>query len=644
MLQKMKRIQVVGPRKDMERAVDLLYREGTLHLENAAGTIPKNEIRLRPATTALAQEINEILTKIRNIFITLPAGPADTSRTGRLRSSFRSMQPEEVLARARELIAELETTTRNLASKKTELTLTITSMTRYAEVLSIIQPVERELPMLEDFEVTVLLIRKEYAEVLDLIKSELNAITGNRFEMISATVDPETLAAILVFPKSYSQEIHSFIFSVNVNEVRLPREYMGRPIYEMYALIEEAKIKAGDEIKEIDAWLGKLSSSWYEELSVLLAILEDMSGEQAAFSQFAVSDYTFVIRGWIPKKVLGPTRTAIDTVFQGRVVIDELPVTGKDLESAPTFYDNPRWVRPFEFLMKLVSPPGHNEIDPSPILAIFFPIFFGIMVGDIGYGLIILAVGLIVKRIYNNLDWVKSVADILIISSIPTIFFGYLFGEFFGDFGEMMGWLHPVHFLGVTWNRIEAMIPLLLFAIALGVIHVFLGLIIGIVNSVTLKSTKHVCEKCGMILILTALIILMGIFAELLPPEAIYATAAFAVIALPLIIYGAGVFGTIEIMSTVGNILSYARLMAIGMASVILAMVANRLGGAFDILIVGGIVAVLLHIMNIVLAMFSPSIHSVRLHLVEFFSKFYKGEGVEYRPFKKKEGEEQVTG
>jgi V/A-type H+-transporting ATPase subunit I len=88
-----------------------------------------------------------------------------------------------------------------------------------------------------------------------------------------------------------------------------------------------------------------------------------------------------------------------------------------------------------------------------------------------------------------------------------------------------------------------------------------------------------------------------------------------------------------EVMGTVGNILSYARLMAIGMASVILAIVANEMAGAFGIAIIGITMAVLLHGLNVVLAMFSPSIHSIRLHLVEFFSKFYEGGGIAYKPF-----------
>ncbi len=117
------------------------------------------------------------------------------------------------------------------------------------------------------------------------------------------------------------------------------------------------------------------------------------------------------------------------------------------MDDAPTFYDNPAFVKPFEFLINIVGMPKYREVDPSPLIAIFFPFFFGLMVGDIAYGAIILVFALIMKKIYKTEIWLQHLMDILIISSIPSIFFGFLFGEFFGNFGEEMGWIHPIHSL-----------------------------------------------------------------------------------------------------------------------------------------------------------------------------------------------------
>ena len=637
MLQQMKRIQVIGPKPAFNRVVDLLYQEGTLHLEDVSRSVSPNEIPLDKVVLDTAGDVALVLTKISGIFSSLPAIRDDPARQGEIQKSLGSRNHEEVLARAQEIISTLETTTRALASRKSELTLTITALNRYSKVLLILQPLERELPMLEGFEVTILLIQKEHSEVVDLIKKEIDIITNNQFEMTSTSVDAETLAAIMVFNKRHSEQVHAFIYSVNVNEVRLPREYMGRPFYEMFALIEENKLKAGDEITKIDEDLLTLASTWHQELVVLKKALEDMNDELGAFSNFAFSEYTFVIMGWIPKKKLQRAKKTLSDVFEDRVVVRELDTTEKDMERAPVFFDNPRWVKPFEMIMQLVAPPRYREIDPSPVLAVFFPLFFGIMVGDIGYGIVIFLIALLIKKRYGTIAFAASVAEILIISSIPTIIFGYLFGEFFGDFGEIMGWLHPVTFLGITWNRVEAMIPMLILAISIGVLHVFLGLFMGMRNAIILKNRKHLSEKAGMLMMLTGIIVLMAMLAGVVPESGIYPTIVLIVIALPMILYGAGVFGTIEVMSMVGNILSYARLMAIGMASVILAMVANRLGESFEIVIIGVIVALLLHALNIALALFSPSIHAMRLHIVEFFSKFYEGGGVVYKPFRKAE-------
>jgi V/A-type H+-transporting ATPase subunit I len=633
MLQRMRRIQVVGAKKDFRAVVDSLYRMGTVHLEDVSKLAPPDLVKkIEPG----GEDVSGILAKIDSIFFTLPAA-LDAEKHASISRSPGAGSHREVIARADRVIQELEWTTKDLALKKSDLEYKITALTRYEKVIDKIQDIEHEIPILEGYEVSVLVIQKEYEKVLDILRDEIKGITGDKFEFIHTDIDEESIAAITVFNKKYTDEVHALFFSANVNEVRLPREFMGKKFTEMLLMIEDQRRSAADEIATINKTLEKLSSEWYQELSALRLALEDIGEEIGTFGKFGQSEYAFVIMGWIPHKQLAKAKEKLQSEFAGRVVIEELEVTPEELEHAPVFYDNPWFVKPFEFLMQLVRPPKYMEIDPSPLMAIFFPLFFGIMVGDIGYGLVILALAIAVKAKLSKLTWARDLANIMIISSVPTIVFGFIFGEFFGDFGEMMGWLHPLEIAGVEWNRMEAMIPLLLFAIALGAVHVFLGLTVGIVNAVTVKNRKHLLEKVGMLGALVALGVILGAAAGVLPGIILYAGAALMVIALGLLIAGGGIFGAIELFSAVGNIMSYARLMAIGMASVVLAIVANKMCGSLGVLLIGLIVAVMLHAMNIVLAMFSPSIHSLRLHMVEFFSKFYEGGGTPYRPFRRSE-------
>ena len=377
MLQKMKRIQVIGPKKEFGAVVDLLYHEGTIHLEDACQCIPKEEINLIPMEKEKTSEIAEIQGRIAGILSTLPEAPADPAIEKQIAGELQDKTRDDLITQAHEMIRELESITRELASRKSDLKLKITTWERYAKILNFIQPMEHEIPVLENYEVTILLIQKEFSEVLDLIRKELTTITHDQFEMNSMSVDAETLATIMVFNKRYSQAVHSFVFSVKVNEVRLPQEYMGKPFFAMFAQIESDKARAAEEIRLIDEKLVTLSHRWYHELTYLKKTFEDINEELLSFNKFGHSEYMFVVMGWIPKKFLRRMRDAVKKTFGDRVIISELEVGAEEMEKAPTFYDNPRWIKPFETIMQLVTPPAYREVDPSPVLAIFFPFFSG---------------------------------------------------------------------------------------------------------------------------------------------------------------------------------------------------------------------------------------------------------------------------
>ena len=190
------------------------------------------------------------------------------------------------------------------------------------------------------------------------------------------------------------------------------------------------------------------------------------------------------------------------------------------------------------------------------------------------------------------------------------------------------------------YNKITRYIVtgLLIMTLAVGAVHVSLGLFLGVWEAIKEKSRLHLLERGGMLLGLISLFVLIGILAGILPKG--FKTPAISGLILGIVLIGSSLgwlgilMGPIEFIGLIGNILSYLRIAAIGLASVYLAKVANDMVGMVGNLIVGVILALLLHALNLVLGAFSPSIHSLRLHYVEFFRKFYESGGKPFEPFR----------
>jgi V/A-type H+-transporting ATPase subunit I len=174
--------------------------------------------------------------------------------------------------------------------------------------------------------------------------------------------------------------------------------------------------------------------------------------------------------------------------------------------------------------------------------------------------------------------------------------------------------------------------------VGIGAVHITLGLILGLWEAIKEKSRNHMLERGGMLLGLIALFFIVGILAEFLPKSLLTPAISALIVGIGLLGASLGwlgvLMGPIEFIGLIGNVLSYLRIAAIGLASVYLAKAANDVAGMIGNLVVGVIIAVLIHALNLVLGAFSPTIQSLRLHYVEFFRKFFMGGGRPYKPFR----------
>jgi V/A-type H+-transporting ATPase subunit I len=223
----------------------------------------------------------------------------------------------------------------------------------------------------------------------------------------------------------------------------------------------------------------------------------------------------------------------------------------------------------------------------------------------------------------------RDIARILGVSAAYAIIFGFLYGELFGVLGHRLFGLTPL-----LIDRHESIIEMLYFALAIGFIHILVGLILGAVTSFRYKEKREAILKLISIGVILALALIIGAYFS---PTLLTLRKPMLIgvlIAIPLLLASGGLLAPLELLKHFGNIISYARIMAIGLTSVLLAHVANSMVGIMGSVWAGVLAGIILHGFNIILGIFAPTIHALRLHYVEFFSKIVS-DGLEYRPLAK---------
>jgi V/A-type H+-transporting ATPase subunit I len=671
----MAKVEIIGPKSLFLDVVSALHEQGKIHIEDLSKRIQSGEVALtrmeiQGDEVKTYDQLDELLIRVRAILKTLsePEGGIDPkARTVEYERLWR-LKPDELAQEISTTIVDLEEKTADLASLHTSTESELALLARYEPILSKIQPLAKQLVVTGQFDSVALLVERRYKEGLEHLQVELDKLTNSQCEILSTDVDENTTAAIVVYARQYAEPVHKFLAMENVNQIRLPQDFQEMPLDVAYQTIRQRRDELPRELEKIRSELADMSRKWYTKLDTSRDVLVDRIDEIVAIPQFGRTEYAFMIDGWIPVHDLADVEGDLKKRFGDDIIVSQLEITEKDFANAPVALDNPEYLKPFETLMGVMGKPKYGTYDPTWMLALFYPLFFGMIVGDIGYGLIMLGTVIWLRMKFKENAGVQLATAVLGPAATSVVIFGFVFGEFFGNLlgPKFANLIQPIYVLNGNYGfgaapagahvllpfertSTEMLIPFLIIAIVIGLVQVLLGLLLGVYNGIKTKHWSHVYEKGGIVTFVIGFVvlILMVVFGAVLTAkvggvgaEILQAGAALLLfVGLYFAIKGGSINGGIESILALTHIASYLRIMAVGLAGAIFAQAVNGIATSMGNPVIGLILAVPLQILNFVICAFTPTIHAIRLNFLEFFGGFFETSSKEYKPFHKTGGE-----
>ncbi|MBI5234285.1 MAG: hypothetical protein HY880_08010 [Deltaproteobacteria bacterium] len=626
MIKEMTKVQIIGPKTLLDEAVKVLHAASIVHIEemSIAHGLEEPFLKRQALEKDKLEEKRILETSLDKAkgFLALLERPLD----------FRPLRisPEEAALSFDEMIPFFSRA-KALYADKDALTEELSAISRYERLLRGFAAIVSRLGGFKNFEILGLTLERTRKEVLKLIESEVARITDVRYELHTRDLDEDTIGIVIAYPKAFDMRVRRLMTGEAITEIKLPRAYEDMPLLEAIKEMAARKEELPCLIADIEKEVSDISRHWYEKTEAVVRALEDAIEEIGVLSCCGLTKFCFFIEGWVPTELVRSLKDKSRGIFGERVLLRDVAIREDEQELIPVYIHNPGFLKPFELFLKMLPVPRYGSIDPTPYIALFFPTFFGLIVGDIGYGLVLFFLGLYLKKRFREKEFIRFAGSIIIVCGLSAALFGLFFGEFFGDLGERLGLLHPILF-----DRMKALKTFFVLTLGIGVGHVALGLLIAVINYMSRGKKKEAVLKLVSLALIGTVLFNLAVFFNYLPKGLL--TPGLTVLGILLVIATLleGILGPLEFIRTLGNIVSYARIMAVGTASVVVSVVANRVAGLTGDLVLGILAAGLLHTLNIMLTLISPTIQSIRLEYVEFLTKFYEPGGRLYKPFKKR--------
>ncbi len=514
-------------------------------------------------------------------------------------------------------------------TKKEELEASI-------EVLSLLLPLDLNPESIGSFqfsEISAGIVATTDLEMIqDLIESSIPSEL-----LIKSKQIKEWSLMVVATSAHYRDQLLELLRPPQFKRIISPANLEGKPsllIPRKQSELNELLVREEDLINQLslmaEDWLHRCEAV-HEDLSLLRTRLE--TARKCGKTRDVV-----IIRGWIRKKDLQPLSAILYQTIGSEFFITVKEPDASD--SVPIRYDNPSWLAPFEFLTTMFAPPRYNEIDPTPFIAPVFLLFFGLMLGDAGYGLVILLIGFLLYRGAGQKNkTIKDMCIVLMGCALADIICGTLQGGWFGDIlPRFFGISSPF----VLIDPMRSPIQFFQIALIIGIIHINLGIFLGFWQNYKKKRYRQAVQEQIIWYIIEpcAAVMLVQFFGWMTIPSWITILAGVMIMgSFGILFLNKGPMGFFSVTGFLGDWLSYVRILALALATGGIAMTINLLAEmialAHPLLLIPAIIFLILgQTFNLVIQTLGSVIHALRLHYIEFFGKFYMGGGRPFHPFK----------
>lgn len=546
---------------------------------------------------------------------------------------------DNLLKKVGEVLEKVEHATRTPSEQLEKAREDINNLHNLKQAIHKVEPIAIDLAYVEETGLTSVYLGTTLTKNVALIESELAKLTEQTFLMEDTVLNTTDSVLVIVCLGQHAAQVSNFLRRTGFERIDTGG-YTGKPADALRSIDKSIDDLKGRE-KQHRAEIIASAENFKDTLLGLRECLQIEKERADVHGHLATSGQLCLIEGWVPRKVTEHVTREIDVVTDGLSVVEAGEPKDSD-EKVPIRLDNPPFFRHFEVLTNMYSPPKYREIDPTVLLTITFLFFFATMITDAFYGVITFALGFLMLRgggRYGGI--IKDFGVILTAGGLTTIVAGALTGGWFGNLLIEFAGMTSLKSLMIIDPMVDVL-PFLIFAVAVGVVHLDVGIVIGIMNDMKNGDTKRAFTENFWLILVQVVFVLF--YVRTLVPEGGTAFLITLLIGLTslasfvLLIMGHKGMFFFTITGAIGDTLSYARLMALGLCTSGIAMTVNILAkmsggvayiGIFFLLLI----LVVGHLFNWVIQVMGAFVHGIRLHYVEFFGRFYSGGGDEFIPF-----------